>query len=149
MATIFDPAERERLTGRIRRLAPEAQPRWGTFTPDRMCAHLIDALKMALGETRLGAGRGPLSWPGIKHLILYVLPMPKGVATHPALLATPGTGGPVDAHVATIERLLAACAERGPAGTWGEHPAFGRLSGAEWGWLIRKHTDHHLRQFGL
>jgi hypothetical protein len=147
VATIFDPTDRARLMGRLRGLTPEAQPRWGTFTPDRMCAHLVDALKMALGETRLAAGTGPLSWPGIKHLILHVLPLPKGVATHPALLATPGTGGPVDPHVATIERLLTSCAERGPAGQWGAHPKFGQLTGAEWGSLIYKHTDHHLKQF--
>jgi hypothetical protein len=149
VATIFDPTDRARLMGRLRGLTPEAQPRWGTFTPDRMCAHLVDALKMALGETQLPAGQGPLSWPGVKHLILYVLPMPKGVATHPALLATAGTGGPVDSHVATIERLVTSCVERGPAGQWGGHPAFGQLTGAEWGSLIYKHTDHHLRQFGL
>jgi hypothetical protein len=149
MATVFDPNDRARLMSRLRRLDAEAQPRWGTFTPDRMCAHLVDALKMALGETPLPAGQGPLSWPGIKHLFVHVLPLPKGVATHPALLATPGTGGPVTPHVDTIERLLTSCAERGPAGTWGGHPAFGQLSGSEWGTLIYKHTDHHLKQFGL
>jgi len=28
------------------------------------------------------------------------------------------------------------------------HPFFGRLSGGDWGWLMFKHLDHHLRQFG-
>ena len=29
------------------------------------------------------------------------------------------------------------------------HTFLGRLSGAEWGVMMAKHLDHHLRQFGL
>lgn len=36
-----------------------------------------------------------------------------------------------------------------PATTLGEHPAFGDLSYDAYGCLIAKHTDHHLRQFGV
>ena len=38
---------------------------------------------------------------------------------------------------------------RGPAAA-GEapHAFFGKLSGDEWGQLMYKHIDHHLRQFG-
>ena len=31
----------------------------------------------------------------------------------------------------------------------GEHPAFGDISYDDYGVLIAKHTDHHLRQFGV
>ena len=36
-----------------------------------------------------------------------------------------------------------------PAAKWGAHPAFGRLSGVEWGRICWKHLDYHLRQFGV
>ncbi len=29
------------------------------------------------------------------------------------------------------------------------HPFFGKLSASEWAILMYKHTDHHLRQFGV
>ena len=29
------------------------------------------------------------------------------------------------------------------------HAFFGRLNGDEWGRLMYKHIDHHLRQFGV
>jgi hypothetical protein len=44
-----------------------------------------------------------------------------------------------------IDRLVAA----GPAGcTSHPHAFFGRLSPEQWGILMYKHLDHHLRQFG-
>ena len=30
-----------------------------------------------------------------------------------------------------------------------EHPAFGRLTYNQYGALMARHTDHHLRQFGV
>ena len=44
-----------------------------------------------------------------------------------------------------IDRFVAA----GPAGcTRHPHVFFGRLTPDEWGALMHKHLDHHLRQFG-
>jgi hypothetical protein len=39
--------------------------------------------------------------------------------------------------------------ERGPSeAAKSEHSFLGRLSGQEWGVMMYKHLDHHLRQFG-
>jgi hypothetical protein len=32
---------------------------------------------------------------------------------------------------------------------WPAHPVFGRMTRRAWGALAYKHTDHHLRQFGV
>ena len=32
---------------------------------------------------------------------------------------------------------------------WPDHPAFGSITGEAWGVLAYRHTDHHLKQFGL
>ncbi|MBI4752366.1 MAG: DUF1569 domain-containing protein [Acidobacteria bacterium] len=45
-------------------------------------------------------------------------------------------------------RLFEVFRQRGPAGQWSLHPAFGRLTGTEWGILAARHMNHHLRQFG-
>jgi hypothetical protein len=45
-----------------------------------------------------------------------------------------------------IDRLVAA----GPAGfTSHPHPFFGPMTPKQWGILMYKHLDHHLRQFGV
>ena len=81
-----------------------------------------------------------------KHLILHVVPFPKGAPTAPELLVP--DVAPVDA----IRSELKSGLERigtGPREGYGpDHPLFGRLSFREWGVATYKHTDHHLRQFG-
>jgi hypothetical protein len=56
--------------------------------------------------------------------------------------------GKWEEDLARAEALLQEMARRGPSGPWAEHPAFGQMQGREWGWLVYKHTDYHLRQFG-
>jgi hypothetical protein len=51
------------------------------------------------------------------------------------------------ARLSELIDLLVAAA---PAGcTSHPHPFFGRLKPDEWGILMYKHLDHHLRQFGV
>lgn len=75
------------------------------------------------------------------------MPWPKGVLpTLPEMQRTEPAQWSAD--VAAAEELFTRAAARGREAQWPDHAAFGRLSGREWGWLIYKHTDHHLRQFG-
>ena len=102
----------------------------------------------------MAAGRAPsgqqeqasLSGVPNQHLILHVVPFPKGAPTAPELLIP--DAAPVDA----IRSELMSLVERigsGPREGYGPvHPLFGRLSFREWGVLMHKHADHHLRQFG-
>ena len=82
----------------------------------------------------------------IKHLLLHVVPFPKGAPTAPELLVFGAE--PLDA----IQSELVSLVERigtGPRdGNGPVHPLFGQLSFKEWGVATYKHTDHHLRQFG-
>ncbi|HEX6559122.1 MAG TPA: DUF1569 domain-containing protein, partial [Longimicrobiales bacterium] len=54
-----------------------------------------------------------------------------------------------DADVQNLKELLREAAERGPNGQWAAHPAFGKLSGKDYGCLIYKHFNHHLTQFSV
>src|SRR4029078_2933248 len=102
---------------------------------------------MALGELPVASkGKRVFQIFPIKHLILHVVPFPKGAPTAPELLAA--NAASVDAIrselVSVVERIGAGPREAdGPV-----HPLFGRLSFREWGIATYKHTDHHLRQFG-
>jgi hypothetical protein len=113
----------------------------------RMVAHLADALKMALGELQVAPKQTPLRFPGIKQLVIYVLPWPPGAPTAPELLARAPAAW--NGEVVTLSALLERFAERTASGSWPSHPAFGSMSGRAWGVLVYRHCDHHFRQFGV
>jgi Protein of unknown function (DUF1569) len=113
-----------------------------------MLTHLRQSALMALGELPVACkGKRAFQVFPIKHLILHVAPFPKGAPTAPELLV------PDAASVDAIRSELVSLVERigaGPReGDGPVHPLFGRLSFREWGVATYKHTDHHLRQFGV
>ena len=82
----------------------------------------------------------------VKQLILYVIPFPKGAMTAQELLVA--SPQPFDAGRSELLALLERLAAGPQEGPGPEHPLFGPLSRQEWGALMHKHLDHHLRQFG-
>ena len=148
MPTLWDPADRQALAERAGRLAPDAAPRWGRFNAPQMMAHLVQSLKMATGELPTSP-KGPLAlrlFP-LKHLVVYLLPVPKGAPTAPEVLARApqAWNGEVEEFRAMLERF----AQRTRSGPWPDHPAFGTMTAHGWDVLTWKHMDHHLRQFGV
>ena len=146
--TILDASSRAALLARLDRLAPTAPARWGKFTAPQMLAHLIEAVRMALGDLPVPPRRSVLRNPVVRFLIIYVLPFPKGAPTARQLLGRPPESWAAD--VAQLKALVERAAANAAAeGTWQPHPAFGVLSTRDWGALIHKHMDHHLVQFGV
>jgi hypothetical protein len=121
MKTLFDPADAASLKIRIRALAPDSPRQWGTMTPTQTLAHCSAGLAMALGDINPPRAR-------------------IGRLLGPVIAAE-------QSHLSDeIDRVIAA----GPAGcTSHPHAFFGPLTPAEWGNLMYKHLDHHLRQFGV
>jgi hypothetical protein len=148
MRTFWDGAVREAICRRVDHLSADAVPRWGRFNAARMLAHLNDAMRMALGELPVAAKNTPLRRAVIKQLVIYVAPWPKGAPTAPELLARCDAASFRDeqARFREIARRLAA---KPASDVWPEHPAFGALSHRAWGVLEFRHSDHHLRQFGV
>jgi hypothetical protein len=147
VGSILNDADRTAIRRRIGSVTTASVPRWGRMDAKAMLNHLKLSALMALGELPVAckSKRAFQVFP-IKHLILYVVPFPKGAPTAPELLVPDAT--PVDAIrselVSLVERIGAGPSEGdGPV-----HPLFGRLSFREWGVATYKHTDHHLRQFG-
>ncbi|MGQ0814065.1 MAG: DUF1569 domain-containing protein [Gemmatimonadota bacterium] len=147
-ATIFDPAALEQLEQRITNLQPTSRARFGTMTPATMICHLIDALEVALGMAHAVPKRSLLPKPLVRWLVVYVVPWPKGKAkTVPEMLKTKPASW--DTDVAHLRTLLSDAARREPSGHWAPDPAFGHLTGRDYGFFICKHFDHHLSQFGV
>jgi hypothetical protein len=148
MTTAWNPDVRSSFIARTRSLTADTKPRWGKMNAAAMMAHLNDALRMALGDLPVKSKNLPLRYKPIRHLFIYYLPMPKGAPTAPELIAR-CQGASLDDERKAFAELLDRCGSVAPGAKLGEHPAFGKLSYDEYGALIAKHTDHHLRQFGL
>lgn len=148
MPSLHDDATRAVIRQRLHTLAPERTGAWGRMTAPQMLAHLTDALRLAFGDLPCVPKNVPLArvFP-VKHLILYVLPFPKGAPTARELVARPPAEWPQElaACCEQLERFASASAPS----HWPAHPLFGRLTGAQWGVLAYRHMDHHLRQFGV
>ena len=147
MGSILNNEERSAIVRRMQSLSASSTARWGSMDVLGMLQHLRLSARMALGELEVPSvnKRAFHAFP-LKHLILYVLPFPKGAPTAPELK-------PVDAVSFEEERAaLLELLERigtGPREGGGPaHPLFGPLTRREWGVVTYKHADHHLKQFG-
>lgn len=147
MKTIWDPSCRAELFSRLAGLTLDCHPLWGSMNPSHMLAHCADPMRSAMGELAVAAKPGPFRKPVLRYLIIYWLPWPKGVPTAPEFLHP--EPGAFDQNLSNLCQTIERFAQRGDRGPFEEHPAFGRLSGKDWGRLTYRHLDHHLRQFGL
>jgi DinB superfamily len=147
MKSVLNAADRRELTNRIMKLTPDQTPSWGKMTAPQMVVHLSDCLQMAFGRLEVASKNLPLRYTPLKQLMLYWVPFPKGVPTAPELIAR--APGEWQAAVGELRALMDQCGTCDPGAPWPEHPAFGHLTGKQWGVLIYRHTDHHLRQFGV
>src|SRR5689334_23011948 len=106
MPTVLDPAERATLVARLRRVQPTARPRWGTFTAPRMICHLVDALRVGVGELAVQRTDTLPSRTLVKWIVVYspLQPPPGKVQTAPEMLSThPTTWGQ---DMSTVEELI-------------------------------------------
>lgn len=148
MPSLFVPADRESVALRLAALEPDSSRRWGKMDSAQMLLHCALALEAATGvRPRKQAFIGRMLGPFIRPLLLGKRPFGRNSPTDPAFMVT----GPQEFETGRIRlaTLLDRFVQRGPekAGQT-THPFFGRLSGDEWGLLMHKHLDHHLRQFG-
>src|SRR6185312_16481021 len=95
MGSILNDSDRTTICQRIGSVTSASVPRWGRMDAKAMLTHLKQSALMALGELPVASkGKRVFQVFPIKHLILHVVPFPKGAPTAPELL-TPGTA-PVD-----------------------------------------------------
>lgn len=145
--TLWNETDRKELLSRVQQLRPDLRPLWGRMNALQMITHLTDWLRMAAGEIDSVPRRKIMRFPVVKHLVIYSMPWPKGVPTAPELLARKASGW--DEEMIDLCDRLASFEKLKSTESWPVHPAFGRMSTRLWGALGYRHTDHHLRQFGV
>ena len=147
MRSIMNEDDRAAICSRVRSLSVSSTRRWGTMDVTGMLKHLHLSADMALGELPVASGNKRVFqvFP-LKHLILYVVPFPKGAPTAAEL--KPRDAASFEEERAAVLELLERIGTGPREGAGPAHPLFGPLTWREWGVATYKHTDHHLKQFG-
>jgi hypothetical protein len=146
MASIYDPSHRQSLLDRVANLRADRPAAWGKFTAPKMVQHLIESLKMVTGENAPKPRPFPMQFL-VRPLVVHLMPWPKGAPTAPELLA--GKPTTWDADLAALRTRIAQLPVPADGATLPPHPAFGPMSKRDWGVLLYRHLDHHLKQFGV
>jgi len=148
MGSILNENDRAALSKRLQSLSASSTAQWGKMNVTGMLEHLRLSAQMATGEHAVASkNKRVFQMFPFKHLILYVFPFPKGAPTAVELLPsdTAAFEDERTALLSVLERIGTGAQDgMGPA-----HPLFGSLSRREWGVATYKHTDHHLKQFGV
>ncbi len=148
MRSVLNAKDRKRLVIRFEQLSPEHAQLWGEMNVGQMVCHVGDQLQVALGDIPVKQIGNLVMHTLVKWLIIYTpISVPKGkVQTVPEMQITK----PMDLakDVNHVKMLLERSSKKAPGSRWGDHPAFGEMTGKQWGIVAYKHTDYHLRQFG-
>jgi hypothetical protein len=150
MKNLFDPDAVTEIKRRLGSLESRSGRLWGTMNPAQMLAHCTASMETALGDQtprRMFIGR--LVGGFVKRLALADdKPFRQNSPTAPEFVVADERDFQTERQRLgdIIDRFVAA----GPAGCTTEpHTFFGPMTPEEWGVLMYKHLDHHLRQFGV
>lgn len=149
MQTLFDAIARDSIRERLARLEAGSARQWGKMNPAQAVAHCSNALETATGDRPMkqkliGRIFGPLA----RSAMLGEKPFGRNAPTDPTFVVADERD--LSTEKQRLGSLVDRFCQRGPSEAAKETHAFlGRLSGEEWGCLMYKHLDHHLRQFGV
>ena len=150
MRSVRNEQCREELIERINSLSPDAKPAWGKMNVEQMLSHLVQAGELPF-EASVSDRSSFMSRHVIKFLVLTMVPVPKEVPTSPQMDqqqdGRPPQGFEVDKAnaIESLHKLGTLPLDHKCL----DHPFFGKMSVKQWCRLAYKHTDHHLRQFGV
>jgi len=151
MKTMFEAATADEVRARVGELTPESEKLWGKMSAAQMMEHCARSLEWAVGDSVPPKLALPLRVIGkaIKPLALGSdRPMRPNSPTAPDLLVRDSPD--FDAGRVRLFTLIDRFVAGGAAGcTELPHSFFGKMTPDEWGVLVYKHMDHHLRQFGV
>lgn len=147
MGSILNEGDRAEIVNRLRSLSGASTARWGSLDVAGMLQHLGLSARMALGELAVpSVNKRVCQVFPLKHLLLYVLPFPKGAPTAPKL--KPSDAVSFENERAALLELIERIGTGPHEGDGPSHPLFGPLTRREWGVVTYKHSNHHLKQFG-
>lgn len=147
MKSLLNESAREELIDRLNKFGSDKKPLWGKMDAKQMITHLVDSLRVSVGELQPVPQKSILSNSLIKRFVIHYWPMPKNVHTAPELIARKADN--IDIEKTHLANLIKKYKEFEQKETWPDHPIFGKMSNKDWGVLCYKHIDHHFRQFKI
>lgn|ERR1700694_5829718 len=146
MKSIFDQPDYEDLVRRIQKLDRSSVPLWGKMSVAEMLHHLNLAAASPLGEIQT-KGKPNFIMRLFRSVLYNDKAFGKGVPTPRDFKVS----GNYDFEKEKAEYLahLEEIGARGKEGHYQPHVFFGKITAGQWGLHFYKHTDHHLKQFGV
>ena len=148
MKTIFDKKTREELISRIKTLNEKSASEWGKMNVYQMLKHCTIWDEWILGKNKLkykqefiGRIFGKMA---LKHMIKDEKPLDRNVPTSAHFKVKEKNG-----DIASEQKKWIGLIEEYESYANPDfiHDFFGKMTKEQVGFLVYKHTDHHLRQF--
>lgn len=149
MNNLFNQTDLTSIIERIEKLTPNTQRQWGKMNVAQMLAHCNKSIETARGlHSMPRAFIGRIIAPFIKKSVLGEKPFGKNSPTDKSYIF------PDNLDFDEQKKELITSLQQFSAGgaakcTTCPHPFFGKFTPEEWAVFQWKHTDHHLRQFGV
>ncbi|MFZ1321724.1 MAG: DUF1569 domain-containing protein [Ignavibacteria bacterium] len=150
MENILNTEDRELILERISKLDENSKAVWGKMNVNEMIVHLADPLRVAIGEKHAEFLKSEYSESGLRHKIIYDLEWPQNSPTSPEFKRGE-TGSELldfENDLKTLHEVINKFVNKSEEISFTIHPIFGDISNEDWGRLMWKHMDHHLKQFG-
>lgn len=145
--SLYEADARQGILDRLGKLTPDSPRQWGKMNAAQMMAHCSVAMEAATGDKPLKqAFIGKILAPFVRKAMLGDKPFGKNSPTDPTFVITDAKDFAREKTFLTA--LIGRFCDAGPgqAGRY-THSFFGKISGEDWGVVMYKHLDHHLRQF--
>ncbi len=147
-ANIFNQKDYMGIKNRINQLNPQSQHQWGKMSLIQTLEHCSIQLRIGLGIVSENGYEGPSIYRTTigRWILLYAVPWPKGTKT-PSQMNILSNSSSVSDLQDSKQTLLELLEKTQIEHRLKPHPFFGDMKKKDWGRLIWKHLDHHLRQF--
>jgi hypothetical protein len=144
---IFNTHDFLAIYNRVLRVRPDARRQWGKMNLVQALNHLKVSTGSGILEYHLKDESSFLWRTVIKFLVIYILKrLPKNAKAAEGFKIEMDNALDFDTEkeqvLDILQKAYFSTSETYP------HPLFGTMSGYEWGTLVYRHFDHHLRQFG-
>ncbi len=148
-ANIFIDLSYAQILQRLKNLTAAAPRQWGKMNGAEMLRHCRSQLEFIQAPSdAVKVYKTPYRFAPVRWLALYGVPWPKNTATAPEMDVTKKLTDTTEFDKEK-QLLLEALQQLSKAEkVEAVHPLFGRMGKKQWGRVVWKHLDHHLRQFG-
>jgi hypothetical protein len=151
MNSILTLPGKQEVLARLDKLTESTPRKWGKMKVNEMLAHMNDAIKISLGMKPAIDKSNLFSRYVTFPVGVYVLPCwPRGQPTAPELdQRQEGTSARDFYTESEFTKKMLDIFEEREESKLHPHPLFGALTKKQWACLLKKHFDHHFRQFGV